>query len=210
MSSFASAIYTGKVRHRRFTPKPHEFHYQVFMMYLDTRELADIFSLSPFWSLKRFAPAQFKRSDFHINRNLCSAENSHELPGIEESVRRSVLDQAGIRSLINGPIPYSADADFVMGRVPELDNYFVATGFLYGIAAGGGAGQMMAEWMLEGRPSLDLWPLDVRRFAMSPSQPSSQAASSSACASPGSASLTTMGPPGSSTSRSAPSSTVAV
>jgi glycine cleavage system aminomethyltransferase T len=79
--------------------------------------------------------------------------------------RTPVIEQAGIRSLINGPIPYSADADFVMGRAPELDNFYVATGFLYGIAAGGGAGKMMAEWMLEGRPSLDLWPLDVRRFA---------------------------------------------
>ena len=76
-----------------------------------------------------------------------------------------MIEQAGIRTLINGPIPYSADADFVMGKVPELDNYYVATGFLYGIAAGGGAGKMMAEWILEGRPSLDLWPLDVRRFA---------------------------------------------
>lgn len=79
--------------------------------------------------------------------------------------RTPVLEQAGIRSLINGPIPYTADADFVMGRAPELDNFYLATGFLYGIAAGGGAGKMMAEWMLEGRPSLDLWPLDVRRFA---------------------------------------------
>ena len=79
--------------------------------------------------------------------------------------RTPVIEQAGIRTLINGPIPYSADADFVMGKVPELDNYYVATGFLYGIAAGGGAGKMMAEWILEGRPSLDLWPLDVRRFA---------------------------------------------
>ena len=79
--------------------------------------------------------------------------------------RTPCLEQAGIRTLLNGPIPYSADADFVMGRVPELDNYYVATGFLYGIAAGGGAGKMMAEWMLEGRPSLDLWPLDVRRFS---------------------------------------------
>jgi sarcosine dehydrogenase len=79
--------------------------------------------------------------------------------------RTPVIERAGIRSLINGPIPYSADADFVMGKVPELDNYYVATGFLYGIAAGGGAGKMMAEWMLEGHPSLDLWPLDVRRFA---------------------------------------------
>lgn len=81
------------------------------------------------------------------------------------AMRTPVVEAAGIRSLINGPIPYSADADFVMGRAPELDNYYVATGFLYGIAAGGGAGKMMAEWMLEGRPSLDLWPLDVRRFA---------------------------------------------
>lgn len=79
--------------------------------------------------------------------------------------RTPCIEQAGIRTVINGPIPYSADADFVMGRTPELDNFFVATGFLYGIAAGGGAGKMMAEWMLEGRPSLDLWPLDVRRFA---------------------------------------------
>jgi 4-methylaminobutanoate oxidase (formaldehyde-forming) len=84
----------------------------------------------------------------------------------ELAVKRTpVLETAGIRSLINGPIPYTADADFVMGRAPELDNFYLATGFLYGIAAGGGAGKMMAEWMLEGRPSLDLWPLDVRRFS---------------------------------------------
>jgi 4-methylaminobutanoate oxidase (formaldehyde-forming) len=79
--------------------------------------------------------------------------------------RTPVLNEVGIRELINGPIPYSADADFIMGKAPELDNYFVASGFLYGIAAGGGAGRMMAEWITEGRPSLDLWPLDVRRFA---------------------------------------------
>ncbi len=79
--------------------------------------------------------------------------------------RTPVLEQAGIRSLINGAIPYSADADFVMGKAPELDNFYLATGFLYGIAAGGGAGKMTAEWILEGRPSLDLWPLDVRRFS---------------------------------------------
>jgi 4-methylaminobutanoate oxidase (formaldehyde-forming) len=76
-----------------------------------------------------------------------------------------VVNTVGVRQLINGPIPYSADGDFVMGKAPELANLFVATGFLYGIAAGGGAGAIMAEWILEGRPSLDLWPLDVRRFS---------------------------------------------
>ena len=75
-----------------------------------------------------------------------------------------VLNQVGIRQVINGPIPYSADGDFVMGPVPGIDNLMLATGFLYGIAAGGGAGEMIAEWLTEGRPSLDLWPLDNRRF----------------------------------------------
>ncbi len=75
-----------------------------------------------------------------------------------------VVNEVGIRQFINGPIPYSADGDFVMGFVPDFQNLMLATGFLYGIAAAGGAGEMIAEWLLEGRPSLDLWPLDVRRF----------------------------------------------
>ena len=75
-----------------------------------------------------------------------------------------VINEVGMRSMINGPIPYSADGDFVMGWAPEVKNLMMATGFLYGIAAGGGAGEMIAEWITEGRPSLDLWPLDVRRF----------------------------------------------
>ena len=75
-----------------------------------------------------------------------------------------VVNTVGIRQMINGPIPYSADGDFVMGPVPDFDNLMLATGFLYGIAAGGGAGEMIAQWLVEGRPSLDLWPLDNRRF----------------------------------------------
>jgi 4-methylaminobutanoate oxidase (formaldehyde-forming) len=52
-----------------------------------------------------------------------------------------------------------------MGPAPERDNVFVAVGFnAFGIAAGGGAGRMMAEWIIEGEPSLDIWPLDIRRF----------------------------------------------
>lgn len=75
-----------------------------------------------------------------------------------------IVNEVGIRQVINGPIPYSADGDFVMGPAPDFKNLMLATGFLYGIAAGGGAGEMIAEWLVEGRPSLDLWPLDARRF----------------------------------------------
>jgi len=75
-----------------------------------------------------------------------------------------IVNEFGIRRMINGPIPYSADGDFVLGWMPGFKNLMMATGFLYGIAAGGGAGEMIAEWIVKGQPSLNLWPLDVRRF----------------------------------------------
>jgi 4-methylaminobutanoate oxidase (formaldehyde-forming) len=78
--------------------------------------------------------------------------------------RTPVVEKVGVRQLVNGPIPHSADGEYVMGKAPELDNVFVAAGFTYGIAGGGGAGEMMAEWIVEGKPSLDIWPLDIRRF----------------------------------------------
>ncbi|MDM8543482.1 FAD-dependent oxidoreductase [Desulfococcaceae bacterium HSG9] len=79
--------------------------------------------------------------------------------------RTPCLQEAGIARLVNGPEAFTPDGDAIMGPAPELDNCFVAAGFnAFGIAAGGGAGRMMAEWIIEGEPSLDLWPLDIRRF----------------------------------------------
>jgi len=78
--------------------------------------------------------------------------------------RMPAINETGVRELINGPIPWSADGDFFMGRAPELDNYYVSSGFSYGIAAGGGAGRAMAEWITEGAPRVDLFGLDIRRF----------------------------------------------
>ncbi len=109
-----------------------------------------------------FAPNGIPRS---VARQLLKDNFDRFEPLARNAAKRTpCIDTAGIRQLLNGPIPYSADADFVMGKAPELDNFYVSTGFLYGIAAGGGAGKMMAEWMVNGAPSLDLWPLDVRRF----------------------------------------------
>ena len=79
-------------------------------------------------------------------------------------IRTPIVNEVGVRTMINGAIPISADGDFVMGKAPEFDNVFTACGFIYGIAAAGGAGAVMAEWIMEGRPKRDLWPLDVRRF----------------------------------------------
>ena len=93
-------------------------------------------------------------------------DNFERFEGLAEaaSMRIPAINEVGVRQLINGPIPWSADGDFFMGRAPELDNYFVCGGFTYGIAAGGGAGKMMAEWIVRGAPGIDLFGLDVRRF----------------------------------------------
>jgi sarcosine dehydrogenase len=79
--------------------------------------------------------------------------------------RTPCLETAGVARLINGPESFTPDGHFIMGPAPELKNYFVAAGFnAHGIAAGGGAGKMMAEWIVEGRPSLDMWDADISRF----------------------------------------------
>lgn len=69
-ADFKSAIYEGFVRHRRKTPRKHEFTYKVFMMYLDLDELARVINLSSFWSCKRCSLARFKREDFHGDPNI--------------------------------------------------------------------------------------------------------------------------------------------
>ena len=58
-----SCIYEGSVRHRRFSPKPHDFSYRLFMMYLDLQELDYLFARRWLWSSKRFNLAQFRRTD---------------------------------------------------------------------------------------------------------------------------------------------------
>lgn len=118
-AAFASAIYTGKVRHRRFSPKQHAFEYDVFMMYLDTREIADIFSLSRFWSLTHFAPAQFKRSDFHINKNQLA---QNPLPSIDESVRNTVASTLGERP--SGPIRMLVNLRYWGINMNPLSTYY--------------------------------------------------------------------------------------
>jgi sarcosine dehydrogenase len=78
--------------------------------------------------------------------------------------RLPILEELGVRTLINGPIPVSPDGEPIMGRPKGLDNFFVACGFTAGIAGCGGAGRALAHWIVEGDPGMDLWSFDVRRF----------------------------------------------
>jgi glycine cleavage system aminomethyltransferase T/glycine/D-amino acid oxidase-like deaminating enzyme len=80
--------------------------------------------------------------------------------------RTPCLETAEIKMLLNGPESFTPDGNFILGEAPELRNYFVCAGFnSAGIANSGGAGRLIAEWMVGGEPSTDLWDVDIRRFA---------------------------------------------
>ncbi|TNF86472.1 MAG: FAD-dependent oxidoreductase [Gammaproteobacteria bacterium] len=83
----------------------------------------------------------------------------------EPALRRlPILAELGVRTIVNGPIPISPDGEPIMGPVPGLANFYAACAFTSGIAASGGAGEAMANWILHGDAGLDLWPFDIRRF----------------------------------------------
>jgi len=86
---------------------------------------------------------------------------------MENAVARiPVLAETGIKKFYNGPESFTPDNQFILGEAPELRNFFVGAGFnSVGIASAGGAGRALAEWIVDGEPSLDLSAVDIRRFA---------------------------------------------
>lgn len=86
--------------------------------------------------------------------------------------RLPVMADVGLRTFVNGPEAFTPDNEFCLGAT-EVGGFYVAAGFCaHGIAGAGGVGKMMAEWILDGRPSLDLWHMDISRFAAHYSSPS--------------------------------------
>ena len=84
---------------------------------------------------------------------------------IEDAMARvPLLGTAGISKVINGPIPYTPDGNPLIGPMPGVPNAFEACVFTFGIAQGGGAGKVLAEWVTEGATEWDMWSCDPRRF----------------------------------------------
>jgi glycine cleavage system aminomethyltransferase T/glycine/D-amino acid oxidase-like deaminating enzyme len=80
--------------------------------------------------------------------------------------RTPCLETAPIKMLLNGPESFTPDGNFILGEAPELRGYFVCAGFnSAGIANSGGAGRLIAEWVVGGEAPSDLWDVDIRRFA---------------------------------------------
>ncbi|MCX7302970.1 MAG: FAD-dependent oxidoreductase [Hyphomicrobiales bacterium] len=80
--------------------------------------------------------------------------------------RIPALETAGVKQMINGPESFTPDGNFILGSAPECKNMFVGAGFnAFGIASGGGAGWVLAQWAVDGEAPLDLWVVDIRRFS---------------------------------------------
>ena len=86
---------------------------------------------------------------------------------MEQAIARvPALENAGVKQMINGPESFTPDGNFILGVAPECKNMFVGAGFnAFGIASGGGAGWVLAEWVMGGEAPLDLWVVDIKRFA---------------------------------------------
>ena len=86
---------------------------------------------------------------------------------MEKALERvPALETAQIRATVNGPESFTPDNNFLLGETPEVRGLFVGAGFnSAGIASAGGAGRALAEWIVEGFATDDLWPVDIRRFA---------------------------------------------
>ncbi|MEO0780230.1 MAG: FAD-dependent oxidoreductase [Pseudomonadota bacterium] len=78
--------------------------------------------------------------------------------------RIPALASAGIKDAINGPFTFGPDGNPMIGPVPGMTNYWCAIGVMAGFCQGGGVGLTMAEWMIDGEPSIDVWAMDVARF----------------------------------------------
>ena len=84
---------------------------------------------------------------------------------LEDAMARvPLLAEAGLSKVINGPIPYTPDGNPLIGPMPGVPNAFEACVFTFGIAQGGGAGKVLAEWVVEGGTEQDMWAVDPRRF----------------------------------------------
>ena len=80
--------------------------------------------------------------------------------------RTPCLETAEVKLLLNGPESFTLDGNFILGEAPELRGFFVCCGFnSAGIANSGGAGRLIADWIVAGEPPFDVWDVDIRRFA---------------------------------------------
>jgi glycine cleavage system aminomethyltransferase T/glycine/D-amino acid oxidase-like deaminating enzyme len=95
------------------------------------------------------------------------ADLAHIEPLFAAAMHRvPALESAGVQVFFNGPESFTPDDRYLLGEAPELHGLYVAAGFnSIGIQSAGGAGKVLADWIVDGHPPSDLWDVDIRRLA---------------------------------------------
>jgi dimethylglycine dehydrogenase len=103
-----------------------------------------------------------------------SADSEYELfpedldrlgPHIETAIARvPAFGEVGVKKVYNGAIAYTPDGSPIVGPAPGLRNFWLNEGHSFGVTAAGGAGSQLAEWIVEGEPTIDMLGVDPRRF----------------------------------------------
>ncbi len=86
-------------------------------------------------------------------------------PHIEDAVNRvPAFGEVGVKQVYNGAICYTPDGSPIIGPAWDKPNFWLNEGHSFGITAAGGAGWQLAEWMVEGEPTIDMLGVDPRRY----------------------------------------------
>ena len=90
----------------------------------------------------------------------------HFEPVLEAALKRlPALEKVGVQLFFNGPESFTPDDRYLLGPTPEVENFYVAAGFnSTGIQSSGGAGKVLADWIVDKHPPMDLWDVDIRRM----------------------------------------------
>ena len=110
-------------------------------------------------------PWQVKQTPRNFGHELLEPKLDNIQDRLEVGFKRiPALERAGIKNIINGPFTFGPDGSPLIGPVPGKKNYWVAVGVMAGFCQAGGVGKCIAEWIIDGEPSLDVWAMDVARF----------------------------------------------
>ena len=102
-----------------------------------------------------------------FEKDLFEGDLERLMPHVEAAMARvPSFENAGIKDIVNGPISYTPDGNPMVGPAFGLQNFWLSEGHSFGVTAAGGAGWQLAEWMVEGEPTVDMIGVDPRRFGV--------------------------------------------
>ena len=110
-------------------------------------------------------PWQVKGTPMNFGHELLDAKLENIQDRLAIGFKRiPALEKAGIKNIINGPFTFGPDGNPLIGPVPGKKNYWAAVAIMAGFCQAGGVGKSIAEWIIDGEPSIDVWAMDVARF----------------------------------------------